>query len=243
VSIRSVVRSAVGAALLVNAVPHGVSGVQGRPFPSPFADPPGVGLSSPGVNVAWSAANAIAGALLLRRGIRSRSEAVGAAVGAVAVAATISYHFGDVLAGGTGLRRFAGGRSAGGSGPPRALVKLTEPIAAALAGRRWFPLWAVAHHRGRKSGTPYATPVAVVPTVDPELVLIGLPWGRDTNWARNVVAAGAADVTWSGATHATSSPRIIEPEEAAALAKPVFRSIVKRMPAAIVLRRSAESDL
>jgi deazaflavin-dependent oxidoreductase (nitroreductase family) len=241
VSVGSVVRSAVGAALLVNAVPHGVSGAQGRPFPSPFADPPGVGLSSPRVNVAWSAANAIAGALLLRKGIRSRGEAVGTAVGAVAMAATISYHFGDVLAGGTGLRGLASGLSAGGSGPPRALVKLTEPIAIALAGRRWLPLWAVMHHRGRKSGAEYATPVAVVPTVDPALVLIGLPWGQNTNWARNVVAAGSADVTWSGATHATSSPRIIEPAEAAALAKPMFRPIVRRMPAAIVLRRSSES--
>jgi len=241
VSVRSVVRSAVGAALLVNAVPHGVSGVQGRPFPSPFADPPGVGLSSPRVNVAWSAANAIVGTLLLRRGIRSRGDAVGAAVGAVAMAMTVSYHFGDVLAGGSGLRGFSMRRSAGGSGPPRALVKATEPLANALAGRRWFPLWAVLHHRGRKSGTAYATPVAMVPTVDPALVMIGLPWGRNTNWARNVVAAGSAELTWSGATHPVSSPHIVEPAEAADLAKPLFRSIVKRMPAAIVLRRSPGS--
>ena len=237
-SITSVVRSTVGAALLVNAVPHGVSGVQGRPFPSPFADPPGVGLSSARVNVVWSAANAIAGALLLRRGIRSRSDGVGAAVGVVAMAVTISYHFADVRAGGRGLRGLPGWRSGeGGSGPPRVLVKLTEPIATALAGRRWFPLWAVMHHRGRKSGAEYATPVALVPSVDPALVLIGLPWGRNTNWARNVVAAGSADLTWSGATHPMSSPRIIEAAEAADLARPIFRPLVERMPAAIVLRR------
>lgn len=94
----------MGAALLVNAVPHGVSGVLGRPFPSPFAQPAGVGMSPPLVNVGWSAANAIAGVLLLRRGIRSPAEAVGAAIGAVAMAAVVSYHFGDVLAGGRGLR-------------------------------------------------------------------------------------------------------------------------------------------
>ncbi len=38
-------------AFLVNAIPHFVSGVTGRPFPSPFASPPGKGLSSPVVNV------------------------------------------------------------------------------------------------------------------------------------------------------------------------------------------------
>ncbi|WP_243075810.1 nitroreductase family deazaflavin-dependent oxidoreductase [Microbacterium sp. SS28] len=235
-SVKRVVRSAFGAALLVNAVPHGVSGVQGRPFPSPFADPPGVGMSPPLVNVGWSAANAIAGALLLRRGIRSRSEAVAAAAGAVAMAAVLSYHFGDVLAGGTGLRGVSA-RQPGG-GPPRALVKATEPIARALAGRRGFPLWAVLNHRGRKSGTAYSTPVAIVPTVDPSLVLIGLPWGPKTNWARNVVAADSADLTWKGARHTTSAPRIVGSPEAAALAKPLFRVIVKRMPAAIVLRLS-----
>ena len=238
-SILTAVRSALGAALLVNAVPHGVSGVQGRPFPSPFGDPPGVGMSSPQVNVGWSAANAIAGVLLLRRGVRSPAEAVGAAVGAVAMATVVSYHFGDVLAGGRGLRGLRAEHSTkGDSGPPRSLVKATEPIARALAGRRAFPLWAVLHHRGRKSGTDYATPVAVVPTTDPNLVLIGLPWGPKTNWARNVVAAGSADLTWKGALQSTTSPRIIEPTEAAALAKPLFRPVVQRMPAAIVLRRA-----
>ena len=118
------------------------------------------------------------------------------------------------------------------------LAKRTEPIAKALAGRRAFPLWAVLHHRGRKSGTDYATPVAVVPTTDPNLVLIGLPWGPKTNWARNVVAAGSADLTWKGALRSTTSPRIIEPTEAAALAKRLFRPVVQRMLAAIVLRRS-----
>lgn len=36
-----------------NAVPHGVTGIGGRRFQSPFARPPGVGESSPIVNVLW----------------------------------------------------------------------------------------------------------------------------------------------------------------------------------------------
>ncbi len=35
-----------GGAFLTNAVPHFVSGVTGQPFQSPFASPPGEGLSS-----------------------------------------------------------------------------------------------------------------------------------------------------------------------------------------------------
>ena len=56
-----------GGAFSVNAIPHFVSGVMGRSFPSPFAKPPGKGMSSPMVNVFWGAFNAIIGYLLVFR--------------------------------------------------------------------------------------------------------------------------------------------------------------------------------
>jgi len=55
-------------AFLANAVPHFVHGVSGDPFPSPFANPPGKGLSSPTVNALWGLGNALVGYLLLRVG-------------------------------------------------------------------------------------------------------------------------------------------------------------------------------
>jgi hypothetical protein len=58
-----------GGAFLANAIPHYVSGVTGRPFQSPFAKPPGEGLSSSTVNVVWGLFNlAVAYALLVRVG-------------------------------------------------------------------------------------------------------------------------------------------------------------------------------
>jgi hypothetical protein len=42
-----------GAVFLTNALPHFVSGAMGMPFQSPFARPPGQGLSSSTVNVLW----------------------------------------------------------------------------------------------------------------------------------------------------------------------------------------------
>lgn len=123
--------------------------------------------------------------------------------------------------------------------PRPAVQRWSEPIARALAGRRWFPLWAVIHHRGRRSGTHYETPIAVVPTRDRSVILVGLPWGATTNWARNVVAAGGASLAWKGRKLRTVDPRIIGPEEAAALARRPFRAIVRRMPAAIALTRTA----
>ena len=56
-----------GSAFLTNAVPHFVSGLMGRPFQSPFAKPPGEGLSSSTVNVLWGFANFVIAYLLLAR--------------------------------------------------------------------------------------------------------------------------------------------------------------------------------
>ena len=46
-----------GGFFLGNAIPHFVSGVMGHPFQSPFAKPPGQGLSSSTVNVLWGVFN------------------------------------------------------------------------------------------------------------------------------------------------------------------------------------------
>jgi hypothetical protein len=58
-----------GGAFFSNAVPHFVSGVMGQPFQSPFAKPPGQGLSSSTVNVLWGFVNfVLAYGLILRVG-------------------------------------------------------------------------------------------------------------------------------------------------------------------------------
>ena len=56
-----------GGAFLANAVPHFVNGVSGRAFQSPFASPPGEGLSSSTVNVCWGLFNLAAAYLLVAR--------------------------------------------------------------------------------------------------------------------------------------------------------------------------------
>jgi uncharacterized membrane protein len=52
-------------AFLANAVPHFFHGISGDPFPSPFAHPPGKGLSSPTINVLWGGFNLFIGYILL----------------------------------------------------------------------------------------------------------------------------------------------------------------------------------
>ncbi len=54
--------------VMANFVPHFVNGISGDPFPTPFAKPPGKGLSSPTVNVLWSLFNLVVGYVLFRVG-------------------------------------------------------------------------------------------------------------------------------------------------------------------------------
>lgn len=56
-----------GGAFLANALPHLGNGVSGHPFQSPFASPPGEGLSSSMVNVLWGLFNLAVGYLLVCR--------------------------------------------------------------------------------------------------------------------------------------------------------------------------------
>jgi hypothetical protein len=60
--------------LLANAVPHFVHGISGDRFPTPFAHPPGKGLSSPIVNVLWALFNLTLGYLLFRVGKLSSGD-------------------------------------------------------------------------------------------------------------------------------------------------------------------------
>lgn len=52
--------------VLANVVPHYVNGISGNPFPSPFGDPPGLGISSPLSNVLWGSLNIVIGYLLFK---------------------------------------------------------------------------------------------------------------------------------------------------------------------------------
>ncbi len=81
---------------LANAVPHFVQGVSGNKFPSPFAKPPGRGLSSPIVNVIWALCNVLIGYLLFQLGQVSSAHMPSLAIfflGIVAISIFSSAHF------------------------------------------------------------------------------------------------------------------------------------------------------
>jgi len=83
-------------AFLANVVPHFVHGISGDRFPTPFAKPPGRGLSSPTVNVIWAWMNLVIGYVLLRAGKVSPENYATLVVllaGIVSISTVLSFRF------------------------------------------------------------------------------------------------------------------------------------------------------
>jgi hypothetical protein len=87
-----------GGVFFANAVPHFASGTMGRPFQSPFAKPPGKGLSSSTVNVCWGSFNAVVGYILVCRvgnfDLRSTLDVSASGFGALLISLYAARHFG-----------------------------------------------------------------------------------------------------------------------------------------------------
>ncbi|PRC94703.1 hypothetical protein [Solimicrobium silvestre] len=92
-----------GGAFLANSIPHITNGMSGRPFPTPFATPPGQGESSSMLNVIWGALNIIIGYCLLFQlsdfNARSLLDLSTAGSGGLAIALYLSRRFGNVYGG------------------------------------------------------------------------------------------------------------------------------------------------
>ncbi len=92
-----------GGLLLTNAIPHLVSGVMGRAFQSPFAKPPGVGLSSSTVNALWGFFNLAAGYALVwlagRFDARAIADAASLGMGILLMAIFMARLFGRLHGG------------------------------------------------------------------------------------------------------------------------------------------------
>ncbi|MGA2219426.1 MAG: hypothetical protein ABSG51_15155 [Terracidiphilus sp.] len=87
-----------GGAFLANTLPHLINGISGRPFQSPFANPPGQGLSSSIVNVLWGFLNLVLAYLLILRvgsfNLLNTCHVLTVAAGFLLLSVMMSRHFG-----------------------------------------------------------------------------------------------------------------------------------------------------
>jgi deazaflavin-dependent oxidoreductase (nitroreductase family) len=99
----------------------------------------------------------------------------------------------------------------------------TNPVLGTIA---WLvPPLAVVRHVGRKSGRAYRSPVVAIGAASG--YVIPMTYGRDVDWARNMLRAGGGELERMGRRVRLRNPRIVgfgeaEPHLPAAL-RPVFR--------------------
>ena len=84
-------------------------------------------------------------------------------------------------------------------------LAVTNRITSRFAAR--LPGFGIVTHVGRKSGKVYRTPINVFRT--PEGFLIALTYGRESEWVRNVVAAGACQLETRGVRYQLSAPIVV----------------------------------
>ena len=97
-----------------------------------------------------------------------------------------------------------------------------------FAGRHLF---AVVHHVGRRSGHAYTTPVVALPV--PDGFIMPLLFGAETDWCRNVLAAGQVTLQWHGLTYSVSRPEVV----AAANAQPLLPTWARWLLRALGVRQ------
>lgn len=112
---------------------------------------------------------------------------------------------------------------------------LTNPLVRPVAGV--LPPLAVVHHAGRKSGRLYRTPILAFPVEGG--VVTPLPYGTDTDWVLNLLAAGGGELEASGRETAVGNPRVVAADEAIALVPALLHPVLRllSLPGFLLLDR------
>ena len=98
------------------------------------------------------------------------------------------------------------------------LNRVTRHIAPRMPG------FGVVVHRGRRSGRRYQTPVNVFATDDG--YVLALTYGPDTDWVKNVLAAGGCELRTRGRVVRLVSPRLFH-DEARHDIRPLERQVLR----------------
>jgi len=90
----------------------------------------------------------------------------------------------------------------------RPMTRLLNPLIGRFAGRRHFPMAARLQHTGRRSGRTYRTSVGA--RVAGDTAIIPLTFGTQSDWARNVLAAGGCLIRVDGQDYRATTPEFLD---------------------------------
>ena len=106
---------------------------------------------------------------------------------------------------------------------PKRLARFNRHVTNRVLGpvARYLPGFAVVTHVGRRSGRVYRTPVNLFRHED--RYVIALTYGADSQWVRNVMAAGEVDVETRGRRLRLVAPEVVRDAQRSLVPAPVRR--------------------
>ena len=104
---------------------------------------------------------------------------------------------------------------------PKRLGRFNRHITNRIVGpvARRLPGFAVVSHVGRHSGRVYRTPVNLFR--DGDHYVIALTYGSDSQWVRNVLAAGAVDIETRGRRVRLVAPGVVRDARRSLVPEPI----------------------
>lgn len=110
---------------------------------------------------------------------------------------------------------------------PRTLARFNRRVTNHVLGplANVTPPFAWVEHRGRRTGTPYRTPVWAFRTRSG--FVIALTYGRETEWLRNVQAARGCTIEQRRRKTPVGNPRVVDAGTAVPLTPPPMRPVAR----------------
>jgi deazaflavin-dependent oxidoreductase (nitroreductase family) len=102
----------------------------------------------------------------------------------------------------------------------RPMTRLLNPVIVKRAGRKNFRMAAQIKHTGRRSGRPYTTPASA--RLNGDVILIPLTFGNQSDWVRNIAAAGRCSIRIDGQDYEATEPQFLSRGQAGELLNPMF---------------------
>jgi deazaflavin-dependent oxidoreductase (nitroreductase family) len=107
------------------------------------------------------------------------------------------------------------------------MTKVLNPVITKLAGRRHFRMAAQIRHVGRRSGRQYVTPAGA--RLAGDTFVIPLTFGNQSDWSRNVRAAGGCSIRLNGAEYRAVRPELVDREQAGGVIRTAFGPVERAM--------------
>jgi len=93
---------------------------------------------------------------------------------------------------------------------------------------------ALLHHVGRRSGKAYMTPLTAHRSEDS--IIVGLPYGTEVDWLRNLRAAGQGVVELDGRSVTVDEPEVVPVDRVMALLPPFVARLFRLHDTKLALR-------